>query len=260
MSTEENAQQKAKPRASGLGAWKYVLLSLPAYTYFFGYNAKKFFLEGLGFESPEISGEPGPVYESAFNGLIYINNQAIEDAWPEYAQSLEENLLIYSITALGVSVTLYITAKLAKFARMKREERANPHIAEPGPKPVAISLIAGLGTLAFNVAILPFVILAMSALSITLLPAAAVGISMAKEEISSFNCETPENALISACTTLQLTDKSTRLGRIYHKDSEYLYIFTASGAEAIPLNKVETRLRSRVAPASPDNHKPGSNE
>lgn len=87
------------------------------------------------------------------------------------------------------------------------------------------------------------VIFGMTLTSIIFLPAPIIGYAMASNEINNFTCTPKPTSLIEPCATVSIDEGEPKIGNILHTDSTFLYIFTKDGAEAIPLEKIKSRLR-----------------
>lgn len=238
IETEDN--QSAKDSSSW---WKFLAIAVPAYTYFFGYCSKKYYLEGLGFDSPEISGEPGPIYEFAFNGFMYINSESLKNAWPMYIKSLEEGWIQFTIMSIFAGIFLYAFSRLLLWYSKRPKKQIKDKYEETKQKTLWISFWVAVGSFIANLAMIPAVILGMTLISIMFLPAPLIGYAMASNEINDFTCVPRSTSPIEPCATVSIAEGESKVGNILHTDSNFLYIFTKDGAEAIPLEKIESRLR-----------------
>lgn len=238
IETEDN--QLAKYSSSW---WKFLAVAVPAYIYFFGYCSKKYYLEGLGFDSPEISGEPGSVYEFAFNSFIFLNSESLKNAWPMYIKSVEEGWMQFTIMSLLAGLALYVFSRLALWYSKKPKNPAKEKHEEKTQKIIWISVAVTTGSFIANLAMIPAVILGMTLVSMLFLPAPLIGYAMASNEIKDFTCTPRSTSLIEPCATVSIVEGESKIGNILHTDSNFLYIFTKDGAEAIPLAKIESRLR-----------------
>lgn len=232
-----------QPEKESSSWWKFLAFAIPAYTYFFGYCSKKYYLEGLGFDSPEISGEPGSVYEFAFNSFIFINSESLKNAWPMYIKSLEEGWVDFTVISLLAGLVLYAFSRLALwYSRHPKKTTKDEHKATK-QKTFWISVAVTLGSFIANLAMIPAVILGMTLISIMFLPAPLIGYAMASNEINNFTFTPKPTSLIEPCATVSISKGESKIGNILHTDANFLYIFTKEGAEAIPLEKIKTRLR-----------------
>jgi uncharacterized membrane protein len=237
---ESNVNQPTKESSSW---WKFLVVAIPAYTYFFGYCSKKYYLEGLGFDSPEISGEPGSIYEFAFNSFMFLNSESLKNAWPMYIKSLEEGWIQFTIMSLLAGLVLYVFSRLAIWYSRRPKNPTKDKHEEIKQKTFWVSVAVTIGSFIANLAMIPAVILGMTLVSMMFLPAPLIGYAMASNEINDFTCIPKSTSLIEPCATVSIDEGESKVGNILHTDSNFLYIFTKDGAEAIPLENIKHRLR-----------------
>lgn len=238
--TESEINQPAKESSSW---WKFLAVAIPAYTYFFGYCSKKYYLEGLGFDSPDISGEPGSVYEFAFNSFIFLNSESLKNAWPMYIKSLKEGWMQFTIVSLLTGIALYIFSRLALWYLKRQKKPVKDKHDKIKQKTLWISVAVTIGSFIANLAMIPTVIFGMTLISMVFLPAPLIGYAMASNEINNFTCTPKSTSLIEPCATVAINEGEPKTGKILHTDSNFLYIFTKEGAETIPLEAIKYRLR-----------------
>jgi hypothetical protein len=229
--------------------WKFLFWSIPAYTYFFGYASHLYYLEGLGFDEAEAPGEPGAVYSFAFNSFFYMNNAALKTAWPKYFETLSSNLWTNAMYALIAGILLYLLAKLFnslfKREKEKKEKKENEKEIKKEKPLLSFTAFATVFSFAVHIASVPIIIIGMTLITMLFIPAPLVGLAMAEKEILEFTCEPPKEskAKLLPCTTLFLSGGMSITGDIKHKDSNYIYIYTTNGAESVPIEKIESRIR-----------------
>jgi hypothetical protein len=235
----------SQPENKSSSGWKFLAVAIPAYTYFFGYCSKKYYLEGLGFDSPEISGEPGPIYEFAFNSFIFVNSESLKNAWPMYIKSLEEGWVQFVIMSFAAGIALYGFSRFLLWYSERPKKPEQEKYEEKKQKTLWISIGVTVGSFIANLAVIPAVILGMTLISILFLPAPVIGYAMASKEINEFTCAPESTSLIEPCATVSLREGSPLTGKILHADSNFLYVFTENGAEAIPMEDIKRRLRAK---------------
>lgn len=233
----------SQPETESFSWWKFLAVAVPPFTYFFGYCAKKYYLEGLGFDSPEISGEPGAVYEFAFDSLMFINSESLRNAWPMYTKSLEEGWVQFTAMSLFAGIVLYIFSRLALWYSRRPKKPSKDKYEETKQKTFWISIAVTIGSFVANLAMIPAVILGMTLVSMMFLPAPLIGYAMASKRINDFTCAPKSTSLIAPCAIISIDEGESKVGNILHADSHFLYIFTKEGAEAIPMEKIKHRLR-----------------
>lgn|GEM_PF-4416600 len=141
-------------------------------------------------------------------------------------------------------LALYGFGRAALWYSRRPKKSAKNESEKIKQKTLWISVAVTLGSFVANLAMIPAVIIGMTLISIIFLPAPIIGFVMANEEIKDFTCIPKSTSLIEQCATVTLDEGAPKIGRILHADSHFLYIFTQSGAETIPLDKIKHRLRS----------------
>jgi len=240
--TNKTVQEKKESKL-----WKFLLWSIPAYTYFFGYVSQSYYLEGLGFDEAEVSGDPGPTYRFAFNSFFYINSAVLKTAWPKYFEALNSNWWKAALIALGAGMVLYVLVKLSSYwqSRSNTKEKKNKEKNNERKHPFLFSMLTAVVSYILHILSVPMIIVGMTLITVIFIPAPLVGLAMAEKEIKDFKCEHPADSKekLLPCTTLLLSDGTNITGNIKHKDSDFIYIYTGDGPESVPIDKIERRIR-----------------
>jgi hypothetical protein len=229
--------------------WAFWVFAIPAYSYFFGYCSKKYYLEALGFDAADISAEPGAIYEFAFNSLLFSSGEALDTILPTFINQVTDLwYLVFGLPLVIGVISHFIVVHIQKNKDDESKKKQND--AKPGKEknPKKVIWLLSFGAMGANLLFGPIIIFVMLAISLLFLPPAVIGIAMAKVEIADFGCDPKPNSklLISRCTTLVLDNERIKIGNIYHKDSDFVYIFTDLGPESIPIDRIKSRYRERI--------------
>jgi hypothetical protein len=231
------ASEKAK---SSFNWWAFWGVAVSAYTYFFGYNSKLYYLNYLGFDAAEISADPGAVYHFAFSGLLFINYKLPEDAFSIYLKLVFDDYIYHLLMFFLVCISSYFILRLVKNrVEEKKSKSKKSNSPENKIRPSITSFIIGLGYLGLNALAAPLVVFFMILISVIFSPALYVGKAMASHDRAHLNCNNDGSNIkgLPACNTLIMAN-SVEAGRIIHRDSQYIYLYTDSGPLSVPLGQV----------------------
>lgn len=243
-------EDKSKSGFNWLAFWAF---TIPAYTYFFGYNAKSYYLDFLGFDVAEASSDPGEVYHFAFNSLLFINYKSYQNVIPFYKSGLLGNGIYYLCMTIAVVVVSYLTFKYVQKRNAEASNDDDSKSSKPKEKKKPIpawlaSAYVGIGYILTNILAAPLIVLILTVIAIFFSPAPIVGFALAKYHKENFECEfvTKNPTDIPSCTKLILNDGSIKTGDIVHKDAQYIHLYTAKGPVSLSLNEVKSIERFRV--------------
>ncbi|HTF94568.1 MAG TPA: hypothetical protein VL995_00415 [Cellvibrio sp.] len=247
--TKENNQDNNVEKSEMSSFWKFFAVIAPAYTYFFGYTSKKYYLEALGFSNPSISSEPGSVYESAMNSFFYLTGISYENAWPIFWGGLKESwtyILIAALLAGGIFYFFFDFFFTDK-AKEKQKQKNRADRAKITFKITAFSVLA-------NILSFPILFVFMALICMVLYPAPIIGRAMASSELIEFyeqKCMTTEKykSIIMPCTTLIIED-GQRIGVVKHQDEDFIYLLTEEGPYAVPKDTIKSQQRHFAPDAS----------
>lgn len=244
--------------------WAFWAVAAPAYIYFFGYNARYYFIDSLGFDVAEISSDPSSVYHFAFHSLGFMVLRGIEYLATEFLNQFIQHWVFYSIVTFLVGFAVYLGFLIPKWWRecsgggeyrgllsfllrivdVLKEWLGNNHHVKYGLFSFSISV----SYFVTNLLITPVVVFVLTVILFIFSPAVLVGSGMAKYEKEHFNCEFSQKSSISIppCNTLILSDSTVRVGKIMHRDSQYVFLYTEYGPLTIPLGSIDYIQRLRV--------------
>jgi hypothetical protein len=228
--------------------------AIPAYTYFIGYNAKVYFLSGVGFDVAEISPDPGDVYHFAFESLLLITFMSVENALAIFKAAFISNWhFILPMTILVVIGSyfafVYANKKYGEEPVSKVESSAKSKKARNQLKPIRASLFSGVAYVLINALAAPIIILLLIFLTIVFSPAPIIGKAMASYQKENFKCiyEPKRPTDIPSCSSIELKQGEPIIGAIFHRDSQYLHIYTSRGPLSLPIEEVKNVQRFRPA-------------
>lgn len=241
---------------SGFNWLAFWAFTIPAYTYFYGYNAKVYFLNSMGFDVAEISSDAGEVYHFAFEGLLFITYMSAENALAIFKAAFLSNWHFYLPMTIVVVIGsyfafIYVNKKYGEQSVSEVEGSVKSKKTRKPFPPILASLLSGVAYVLINALAAPIIILLLIFLTIVFSPAPIIGKAMASYQKENFECiyEPKKLTDIPSCTTIELKQGEPITGAIFHKDSQYLHIYTSQGPLTLPIDEVRKvhRLRPNSA-------------
>lgn len=244
-------EKNSKSSFNWLAVWAFIV---PAYTYFIGYNANIYFLDSMGFDVAEVSPDPGAVYHFALEGLWYVTSLSLKNTIAIFkAAFLLKWHFILPMTVLVVIGSyfafIYANKRYGEEPVSEVENSARSKKARKQLKPIWASLFSGVGYLLMNALAAPIITLLLIFLAIVFSPAPIIGKGMANYQIENFKCiyEPKKPTDIPSCSSIELKQGETIIGAIFHRDSQYLHIYTSRGPLSLPIEEVKNVQRFRPA-------------
>jgi hypothetical protein len=238
-----------KSGSKWLAFWAF---TIPAYTYFYGYNAKVYFLNSMGFDVAEMSSDAGEVYHFAFESLLFVTYMSSENALAIFKAAFLSNWHFYLPMTIVVVIGSYLAFKYAnkKYGQQSVSEVEDSVKSKKTRKPfppILASLLSGMAYVLINALAAPIIILLLIFLAIIFSPAPIIGKAMASYQKENFKCiyEPKKPTDIPSCTTIELKKGAPIIGAIFHRDSQYLHIYTSLGPLALPIDEVKKVQRFR---------------
>jgi hypothetical protein len=160
-----------KSGSKWLAFWAF---TIPAYTYFYGYNAKVYFLNSMGFDVAEMSSDAGEVYHFAFENLLFVTYMSSENALAIFKAAFLSNWHFYLPMTIVVVIGSYLAFKYAnkKYGQQSVSEVEysvkSKKTRKPFP-PILASLLSGMAYVLINALAAPIIILLLIFLAIIFL-------------------------------------------------------------------------------------------
>lgn len=235
--------KKPTPSVFWPGFWS---IAIPAYCYFFGYASFKYELDELGFDAPDIPTAAGEVYFNAFNAFVFLENKTFPAAEGLLKKHYVENWHLIAYVSIAAVVVTYLCLLYINIVKKEKPTEIKNltmnSIASPHSHGRWISQSALIGVLFYigNFTAMPLILGVMGFISFILLPPPLIGINMAHSELQHFECPIQAEDLSkhSDCALITLKDGKNIIGKIFSRDTKFLYVLTRDAAKSIPVDQI----------------------
>lgn len=239
--------EEAPVQKSSSFSWKKLALILsPGCIYFFGYCSFRYYLDGIGFSSPQIPFGVGSTYLHAFHCLLFTTDLAVSDFQTTYLKQINDGwLTTFVISAITSVVIMLVGWGVIKNRKNSGEDSISKKQRTDLPNSKFtmknVFILSGAGILSINFLtflMLPLLVAILILPTVVLIVPAVLGSKMAADEVKNFSCKRIENRRYLPCATIELRDKSQITGRIYLRNEGVIYVRTAEAAIEIPESDV----------------------
>lgn len=201
----------------------------------------------MGFDVAEVSPDPGAVYHFALEGLWYVTSLSLKNAIAIFKAAFISNWhFILPMTVLvfvgSYFAFIYANKKYGDESVSEVESSARSKKARKQLKPIWASLFSGVAYLLINALAAPIIILLLIFLTIVFSPAPIIGKGMASYQKENFKCtcEPNKSTDIPPCSSIELKQGKPIIGAIFHRDSQFLHIYTSMGPLSLQIEEVKS--------------------